>query len=67
MKVTPQCTGWTVEIWCDLYAVQTDSDWVTQLNHVVPRYSESYTKELFGLQYNVTDDDLAGELEDCEV
>ena len=31
------------------------------------RYTEAYAKSLFNLKYNATDDDVAVELEDCEV
>ena len=32
-----------------------------------PRYTEAYAKSLFNLKYNATDDDVAVELDDCEV
>ena len=31
------------------------------------RYTEEYAKSLFDLKYNATDDDVAEELDDCEV
>ena len=31
------------------------------------RYTEEYAKSLSNLKYNATDDDVAEELDDCEV
>ena len=31
------------------------------------RYTEEYAKSLFNLKYTATDDDVAEELDDCEV
>ena len=34
---------------------------------ICTRYTEAYAKSLFNLKYNATDEDVAVELDDCEV